>query len=85
MFGSAQDVADSLQEWHASGAADGFLVMSPYLPGPAQAFIDQVVPILVDRGLFRTDYAGTTLREHLGLARPASIYAGAGGSPTLGG
>jgi alkanesulfonate monooxygenase SsuD/methylene tetrahydromethanopterin reductase-like flavin-dependent oxidoreductase (luciferase family) len=74
VFGSPTDVANSLKEWHASGAADGFLVMSPYYPGPAQAFIDEVVPILVERGLFRRDYDGTTLRDHLGLARPASAY-----------
>jgi hypothetical protein len=45
--------------------------MPPYFPGQFDAFVDQVVPLLQERGLFRADYTGTTLRDHLGLKRPA--------------
>ena len=49
--------------------------MPPWLPGGIEVFIEEVVPILRARGLFRTEYTGTTLRDHLGLDRPASQYA----------
>ena len=48
--------------------------MPPLLPGGLDVFVDQVVPILRKRGLFRTEYAGTTLRDHYGLTRPASVF-----------
>jgi N-acetyl-S-(2-succino)cysteine monooxygenase len=70
LIGTPTQIADDLESWFRSGAADGFAIMPPYLPGPCEDFVDQVVPILVDRGLFRKDYEGTTLRHHLGLARP---------------
>ncbi|MCW2506648.1 MAG: monooxygenase [Actinomycetia bacterium] len=73
--GTAEYVADQLEEWFTGGAADGFNVMPPYLPGGLDDFVDQVVPILQDRKLFRTEYTGTTLREHYGLPRPASQFA----------
>jgi hypothetical protein len=57
--------------WFAGGAADGFNIMAPYLPGAHDDFVELVIPELQERGLFRTEYEGTTLREHLGLARPA--------------
>ena len=60
-----------LERWFRAGAADGFNVMPPFFPGQFDAFVDQVVPLLQERGLFRADYAGTTLRDHLGLKRPA--------------
>ncbi|WP_239335525.1 LLM class flavin-dependent oxidoreductase [Frankia sp. CiP3] len=69
--GSAEQVADQLEQWFTGGAADGFNVMPPYLPGALEDFVDQVVPILQKRGLFRTQYVGTTLRDHYGLDRPA--------------
>ena len=69
------EVADTIQEWAEQGAADGFNVMPPWLPGGIEVFIEEVVPILRARGLFRTEYTGSTLRDHLGLARPASQYA----------
>lgn len=72
--GTAQQVADDLEEWFRSGAADGFVIMSSHLPGPAEEFVDEVVPILRARGLFRQEYEGTTLRDHLGLARPANSF-----------
>lgn len=71
VLGTASDVADRMQEWFASGAADGFNVMPPYFPAGLDDFVTQVVPILQERGLFRTEYEGTTLRDHLGIARPA--------------
>jgi FMN-dependent oxidoreductase (nitrilotriacetate monooxygenase family) len=71
LCGSARTVADTLELWFTSGAADGFNIMPPYLPGGFDAFIDGVIPLLVERGLFRAEYSGTTLRDHLGLARPA--------------
>ncbi|GGP99131.1 LLM class flavin-dependent oxidoreductase [Streptomyces roseolilacinus] len=70
--GTAEQIADQLQEWFAQGAADGFNIMPPYLPGGLDHFVDQVVPILQARGLFRTEYTGRTLREHYGLPRPAA-------------
>ena len=77
VHGTPVQVADTIQEWFENGAADGFNVMPPLYPQLLDAFTSQVVPILQDRGLFRTEYAGTTLREHYGLPRPESTYAGA--------
>jgi FMN-dependent oxidoreductase (nitrilotriacetate monooxygenase family) len=71
VVGDATTVADVLQEWLEEGAADGFNLMPPTLPGSLRAFADHVVPELQRRGIFRRDYEGTTLREHLGLPRPA--------------
>jgi FMN-dependent oxidoreductase (nitrilotriacetate monooxygenase family) len=70
LCGSAEHVADTLQLWFENGAADGFNVMPPYFPAGFDDFVDLVVPILQERGLFRADYEGTTLRDHLGLDRP---------------
>jgi N-acetyl-S-(2-succino)cysteine monooxygenase len=69
-IGTAEQVADVLERWFRAGAADGFNVMPPFFPGQFDAFADQVVPILQERGLFRAEYTGSTLREHLGLVRP---------------
>jgi len=73
--GTPEQVADAIEHWFTSGAADGFNVMPPALPSGLEAFVDHVVPILQQRGLFRTAYEGTTLREHYGLERPDSQYA----------
>lgn len=70
LCGSAETIADTLQRWFENGAADGFNIMPPFFPGGFDDFVDLVVPILQERGLFRADYEGTTLRDHLGLARP---------------
>lgn len=70
--GTPEQVADQIQEWYEQGAADGFNVMPPWLPGGFDLFADQVVPILRARGLFRTAYEATTLRGHYGLPRPAA-------------
>ena len=69
--GTAEQVADAIQEWWDAGAADGFNIMPAVLPSGLEDFVDQVVPVLVERGLFRSEYTGTTLRDHYGLARPA--------------
>ncbi|MBY3238284.1 LLM class flavin-dependent oxidoreductase [Rhizobium laguerreae] len=71
LCGSAEHIADTLQQWFEGAAADGFNIMPPYFPEGLDDFVNLVVPILQERGLFRADYAGTTLREHLGLDRPA--------------
>jgi FMN-dependent oxidoreductase (nitrilotriacetate monooxygenase family) len=68
--GTPEQVADAIQHWYENGAADGFNIMAPVLPSGLELFVDHVVPILQARGLFRTDYTGTTLRDHYGLARP---------------
>ncbi|WP_037606278.1 LLM class flavin-dependent oxidoreductase [Streptacidiphilus rugosus] len=73
--GTPEQIADQLQEWFEQGAADGFNIMPPILPGGLEDFVDQVVPILQRRGLFRTEYTGRTLREHYGLPRPANRLA----------
>ncbi|MEU8181214.1 LLM class flavin-dependent oxidoreductase [Micromonospora sp. NPDC049047] len=70
--GTPEQVADAIEEWYRSGAADGFNIMPPVLPSGLEAFVDHVVPILQRRGLFRTEYTGTTLRDHYGLPRPAN-------------
>ncbi|WP_410586919.1 LLM class flavin-dependent oxidoreductase [Amycolatopsis sp. lyj-23] len=70
--GTPVQVADELEAWFRGGAADGFNVMPPTLPGGLDDFVDLVVPELQRRGLFRTEYSGPTLREHYGLARPVN-------------
>jgi FMN-dependent oxidoreductase (nitrilotriacetate monooxygenase family) len=70
--GTPEQVADTIVEWFDAGAADGFNIMPAALPADLDAFVDHVVPLLQARGLFRTDYEGTTLRDHYGLARPSS-------------
>jgi FMN-dependent oxidoreductase (nitrilotriacetate monooxygenase family) len=70
--GTAVQVADKIEHWYSSGAADGFNIMAPVLPSGLEAFVGQVVPILQERGRFRTEYTGRTLREHYGLPRPAN-------------
>ncbi|MEV1320972.1 LLM class flavin-dependent oxidoreductase [Micromonospora arborensis] len=70
--GTPEQVADAIEEWYRSGAADGFNIMPPVLPSGLETFVDHVVPILQRRGLFRTEYTGTTLRDHYGLPRPVN-------------
>ncbi|WP_428486206.1 LLM class flavin-dependent oxidoreductase [Rhodopila sp.] len=67
--GTPQGIADTLEEWFTGMAADGFNILPPYFPGAFVDFVDLVVPELQRRGLFRRDYQGRTLRDHLGLAR----------------
>jgi len=75
VVGTPEQVADAIEEWFTQGAADGFNIMPPVLPTALTDFVDQVVPILQKRGLYRTSYAGRTLRENLGLERPANRFA----------
>jgi FMN-dependent oxidoreductase (nitrilotriacetate monooxygenase family) len=74
MVGTAKTIADEMQEWLEAEASDGFTIMFPYLPGGLDDFVNQVVPELQGRGLFRRDYEGTTLRDHLGLPRPKNRF-----------
>ena len=69
LVASPVQIADTLEAWFRAGAADGFNVMPPFFPGQFDDFAKLVVPVLQERGLFRADYAGTTLRDHLGLTR----------------
>ena len=70
--GTAAEVADSLNEFVQTDAADGFILVPHITPGGLDEFADTVVPLLQERGVFRTAYEGTTLREHLGLRTPAA-------------
>ncbi len=70
VVGTPQSVADQLQQWFEQDGADGFNIMSPWLPGGLDDFIELALPELRRRGLFRSEYEGATLRQHLGLARP---------------
>ena len=70
--GTPTRIADVMEHWFRNEAADGFNVMPAWLPGSLTDFVDLVIPELQRRGLFRTEYEGTTLREHLGLPKPAS-------------
>jgi FMN-dependent oxidoreductase (nitrilotriacetate monooxygenase family) len=72
--GTPEQVADLIEDWFTDGAADGFNIMPPLLPTMLDVFATEVIPILQRRGLFRTAYAGTTLREHYGLDLPASQF-----------
>ncbi len=71
--GTAADIADEMQEWIDQEACDGFMLVESQ-PGQLRLFADTVAPILRQRGLLRTEYAGTTLRENLGLARPENQF-----------
>ena len=72
LYGSPTRIADVLEEWFTRGMADGFVIMPAYFPKAFDDFVDLVVPELQRRGLYRTEYAGTTLRDHLGLQRPGN-------------
>src|SRR5262249_31801036 len=72
--GTPEQVADLIEDWFMDGAADGFNIMPPLLPYMFDVFVVEVVPILQQRGLFRTAYEGSTLREHYGLDWPVSQF-----------
>jgi N-acetyl-S-(2-succino)cysteine monooxygenase len=71
--GTPEQLADRMQSWVDTEGCDGFNIMPPYFPEQLRIFVDEVIPILRRRGVFRTDYAGTTLRDHLGIPRPADV------------
>jgi FMN-dependent oxidoreductase (nitrilotriacetate monooxygenase family) len=68
--GTGEQIADQIETHFKAGAADGFIISPAFLPGAYDEFVDQVVPVLQARGLFRTEYEGRTLRSHLGLREP---------------
>jgi alkanesulfonate monooxygenase len=74
MVGTPKTIADEMEEWLMTEASDGFNIQFPDLPGGLNDFVDKVVPELQRRGLFRTEYEGTTLRENLGLPRPQNQF-----------
>ena len=74
VVGTATDIADQIEHWFLNYAADGFNMKPAVVPEDLDAFINQVVPQLQQRGIFRQEYTGHTLREHLGLKRPANPH-----------
>ena len=78
--GTPEQVADQIQQWFEQGASDGFIINS-LLPDGLQYFTELVVPVLQQRGLHRSEYSGSTLREHFGLQVPVNRYAVAGHTP----
>lgn len=80
--GSYEQLADLMQHWYEEYGCDGFNIMPPVLPGDLTEFVDHVIPILQARGLFRKDYTGSTLREHLGLSHPEIGHFQQGSSAT---
>lgn len=72
--GSPTSIADDLEAWVDAKAADGFILIFPFFPGPLSDFMEMVVPELQRRGVFRTEYSGSSLRENLGLAKPHNQY-----------
>lgn len=72
--GTAPGLADFMEHWFREGAADGFTMLSPYFPQPLQDMVDTVIPLLQQRGLFRTAYEGKTLRDNLGIPFRASRH-----------
>ncbi len=75
VVGTPAMIADEMQTWFDGHAVDGFLIQPSTLPGGLDDFVALVIPELQDRGLFRSEYEGKTLRDNLGLPRPASRYA----------
>ncbi len=70
VFGTPEQIADEIEAWFTSRACDGFVLQDAGLPGQFEDFVEQVVPLLRKRGLFRQEYTGTTLRDHLGVGCP---------------
>jgi FMN-dependent oxidoreductase (nitrilotriacetate monooxygenase family) len=73
LIGSVKQIADELEAWFHGGGADGFNILPSDVPGAINILVDKLVPELQRRGLFRTEYEGRTLRENLGLKRPADL------------
>jgi len=81
VVGAPEQIADNMEQWFTNRAADGFNLNMDAYPDGLELFVDHVVPELRRRGLFRREYRGSTLRDHLGLAKPPSQYSGT--SPRL--
>ncbi|MAQ57742.1 MAG: LLM class flavin-dependent oxidoreductase [Chloroflexi bacterium] len=73
--GTPEHIADLIEDWFIDGVADGINLMPPVLPKMLDVFIDEVVPLLQRKGIFRTEYQGNTLRDHYGLDRPDNTFA----------
>jgi FMN-dependent oxidoreductase (nitrilotriacetate monooxygenase family) len=73
VVGTPVEVADVMQRWFEGGACDGFNILAPFHPAGLAEFVDEVVPELQQRGIFRNEYNGLTLRDHLGLSRPENV------------
>jgi len=74
LIGTAADIADQIEDWFIHEGADGFNMKPSIVPESLEQFIDRVVPILQKKGIFRKDYEGSTLRDHLGLKRPGNPF-----------
>jgi FMN-dependent oxidoreductase (nitrilotriacetate monooxygenase family) len=79
--GTPRTIADDMAEWLSAEGSDGFNIVFPFLPQGLDDVVELLVPELQRRGLFRDEYSGTTLRDHLGLPRPANQFFGTGRSP----
>ncbi|MFC7690458.1 hypothetical protein ACFQY5_13530 [Paeniroseomonas aquatica] len=77
LVGTPEMIVDNMVEWMEAGAADGFNLCPPVLPLGLDDFVEMVLPELHRRGLFRTEYEGTTLRENLGVPMPVNRYVAA--------
>ncbi|MNN88383.1 putative monooxygenase MoxC [compost metagenome] len=71
--GNPEKIADLIQQWYEEGAADGFIIHAP-IPSVLKDFVQLVVPILQERGIYRTEYEADTLRGNLGLSFPKNRY-----------
>ena len=74
LMGPPELVADQMEEWLSNGGADGFTIQFPFLPQGLDDFVEKLVPILQQKGIYREDYEGSTLRENLGLPRPENQF-----------
>ncbi|MBO37780.1 MAG: LLM class flavin-dependent oxidoreductase [Rhodospirillaceae bacterium] len=74
LMGTPDEVADQMEEWLMTRGSDGFTIQFPFVPEGIDDFVDRLVPVLQDRGLFRKEYEGKTLRENMGLPRPANQF-----------
>ena len=74
LVGTPRTIADQMEEYFHERGCDGFNIMFPWVPGGLDEFVDQVVPELQRRGVFRKEYEGKTLRENLGLPRPPNRF-----------
>jgi len=74
IMGTPEMIADEMEEWLMTRGSDGFTIQFPYVPEGIDDFVEQVIPVLQKRGLFRTEYEGKTLRENMGLPRPENQF-----------